>query len=85
MQVGTEDKGEVRSKGSQVTLNIFGVSCTYGTGEGTILGTITGGEAPELAINAALPKTAGGFLCPGTGVWNAKYIVTSPHAVHITS
>jgi hypothetical protein len=81
----TGDAGTVVGKGSQVTLSIFGVSCTYGTGEGTTLGTITGGEAPELAINASLPKTAGGFFCPGSGRWTANYIVTTPHAVHVVS
>jgi hypothetical protein len=77
------DEGEIVGKGSQVTINIFGVSCTYGTGEGTKLGTIKGGEAPEMVINAALSRTAGGFLCPTTGVWTATVIITSPHAVHI--
>jgi len=79
----TGDEGEVRSTGSNVTLQIFGVSCTYGTGEGTKLGTITGGEAPTMKITATIPKTAGGFLCPSTGIWHASFIITSPHAVHI--
>jgi hypothetical protein len=77
------DEGEVIGSGSEVTLGVFGVSCVYGTGEGTKLGTLKGGEAPELSINAALPKISGGFLCPGSGTWVAKYTVTSPHALHI--
>jgi hypothetical protein len=81
-QVGTEDKGEVIGKSSNVTMEIFSVSCTYGTGEGTTLGTIVGGEAPVLAINVTINKTAGGFLCPSTGIWKAEYVVTEPHALH---
>ena len=77
------DEGEVIGKGSKVTLSIFGVSCVYGTGEGTKLGTIKGGEAPELIIKAALARIEGGFLCPTTGTWTATYVVTTPHAVHI--
>jgi len=79
------DNGEVVSKSSNVTLSIFGVSCTYGTGTGTTLGTATGGEAPTIKITATIPKTAGGFLCPSTGIFHASYILTSPHAVHIAA
>jgi hypothetical protein len=77
------DAGTTVGKNAKVTLNIFGVSCTYGTGEGTTLGTLTGGEAPELAINAVLPRVEGGFLCPSTARWTANYVYTSPHAIHI--
>ena len=79
------DAGEVVGKASEVTLTIFGVSCVYGPGAGTKLGTITGGEAPELAINAVLPKVSGSFLCPSSGRWTANYIVTTPHALHVVS
>ena len=80
----TGDEGEVVGKNSSVTLSVFGVSCVYGTSaEGNKLGTIKGGEAPELVINAVLPKKEGGFLCPGSGRWTATYIVTAPHAVHV--
>ena len=79
------EKGTVLGKGSKVTLSVFGVSCVYGTGEGTTLGTISSGEAPVLAINATLPRIEGGFLCPSTGTWTANYVVTSPHALYITN
>ena len=75
--------GTVTGKGSQVTVGIFGVSCTYGTGEGTHLGTLTGGEAPILKVAATVSKTAGGFLCPSTAGWDAEYLVTEPHAVFV--
>jgi hypothetical protein len=78
------DEGEVVGKGSKVTVSVFGVSCVYGTStEGTKIGTIKGGEAPELVISAILPRIEGGFLCPTEGRWTATYVVTSPHALHI--
>jgi hypothetical protein len=74
--------GEVIARNTEVTHKIFGVSCIYGAGAGTNLGTITGGTEPELSINAAFPRvTDGSFLCPSTALWTATYVVTSPHAL----
>ena len=68
--------GAVSGSGTVVTVNI-GVSCRYGTGGGTTLGTLNAGK---LAINAVIneqePKT---FLCPDTTKWVANYVVTNPH------
>jgi hypothetical protein len=82
MKTGT-DEGEVVGKNTKVTLSVFGVSCVYGTSpEGHKLGTIKGGEAPELVISAVLPRIEGGFLCPTTAHFTWTGIVTSPHALH---
>lgn len=81
MKAGT-DEGEIVGKGTKVTLGVFGVSCVYGTGEGTKLGTLKGGEAPVLSVNATLPRIEGGFLCPSTGIWIGTFVVTTPHALH---
>ncbi len=75
--------GTVIGTGNSVTLGIFGTSCTYGTGAGVTLGTLTSGETPVMHINATIPRTAGGFLCPSTGIWKAEYHVTAPHAVYV--
>ncbi len=75
--------GTVTGTGNSVTVGIFGTSCTYGTGAGTHLGTISSGAAPILKINATVPRVAGGFLCPSSGVWEAEYVVTSPHALYV--
>jgi hypothetical protein len=75
--------GSVTGTANQVTVSIFGVTCTYGTGEGTKLGSLTGGSEPIIAINAVVLKTAGPFLCPSSGYWDAEYIVTSPHALFV--
>lgn len=75
--------GTVRGSSSEVTVQIFGVSCAYGTGESTDLGTLSGGEEPLLQISTTVKKTAGGFLCPSTAGWDAEYVGTEPHALFI--
>jgi hypothetical protein len=70
--------GTVRGSGSQVTVSTLGVSCVYGTGAGTTLGTVTGGNPATIAINASLPKISGGFLCATPASWTGSYTVTSP-------
>jgi hypothetical protein len=77
--------GTVTGNGSQVTVAIFGTSCTYGTGEGTHLGTLTGGTEPILKIATTVSRTAGGFLCPLTAGWDAEYVVTEPHSLFVTA
>lgn len=75
--------GEVIGKGNSITSTMFGVSCTYGTSEGTKLGTVTGGTEPVLAMSATVPKIAGSFLCPSTTGWHREFVFTSPHTVYI--
>ena len=77
------DAGSFYGFFTEVTFGVFGVSCTYGTLGSRTFGTITGGEAPVININAVLEKRAGGFLCPSDARWTASYVVTSPHALHI--
>jgi hypothetical protein len=79
------DEGLVIGKGSNVTFGVFGVTCTYGTGEGVALGFLHGGTNAELTNVGEVPKTGGGFLCPSAGSWTATYVVTTPHAVHVVS
>jgi hypothetical protein len=75
--------GEVIGRKTEWTVAIFGVSCTYGFGEGTKLGTIAGGEAPLLKVEAGVKKTAGSFLCPETATFAAEYVFTEPHAIYV--
>lgn len=82
---GFGDSASFWSLGTEVTFEIFGVSCTYGWLTSHQLGSVTGGEAPEISISANLSKTAGGFLCPGSATWTASYVVTSPHSLHFVS
>jgi hypothetical protein len=77
--------GEVIGQESQWTDNLAGVSCTYGFGEGTKLGTISGGEAPVLKIEATVKKISGSFACPEKTTLDAEYVFTEPHAVYAGS
>jgi hypothetical protein len=78
------NEGKVVGKGSQVTVTIFGVTCTYGTATGTTLGTFKGGSAPILNIaQVGLTKVAGGFLCASTWGIDANYTFSTPHALYI--
>jgi hypothetical protein len=68
--------GTVSGSGSVVTVNT-GVTCRYGTGGGTTLGTLnTGKFAINAVINEQEPKA---FLCPDTTKWVANYTITNPH------
>ncbi len=83
------DNGTITSIGSLVTINVFGVSCRYGTGGGVDIGTLTGKtsstEHATMDINAILneqePKQ---FLCPDTGKWVGTYKVTTPTGLYVT-
>ena len=77
--------GEVIGRESQWIANLGGLSCTYGFGEATKLGTIAGGEAPMLKIEAPVKKIAGSFLCSEKETLDAEYEVTEPHALYVGS
>jgi hypothetical protein len=81
---GTND-GTETDKGTEITITTSGISCTYGTGTGTDIGTWNGGESEEdaLEINAALTKTAGGFLCATSAKWTANFRITKPKNISI--
>lgn len=77
------NNGTLTGRGSEVTVNCSGVTCTYGTAaNGTDLGKATGSatdtEKATMDISATLPKLAGSFLCPSTGEWTGAYWVTEP-------
>ncbi|MGN6276147.1 MAG: hypothetical protein ACTHNP_09515 [Solirubrobacterales bacterium] len=74
----------VTVKEIQVTVNIGGVSCTYGYGsEYKDLATIDPPEGTRthatITINTLVPKTEGSFACPKEPRWTASYEVTEPN------
>jgi hypothetical protein len=77
-------KGDiVTAIGSNVTVERFGITCTYGGGAGTQIGTATNTttnnvDTVTLDVNANLPKQAGGAFCASVGVWTGKYHITTP-------
>jgi hypothetical protein len=84
-RVAGTHNGTVVGQATEWTQNIFGVSCTYGFGTGTHLGTLAGGSSSVLKIATTITKTAGGFLCPSTVGWDAEYVLTEPHALYVTT
>lgn len=72
------DNGTLTTIETAVTTNIFGVSCTYGAGAGTTMGTTVGGNPGSLTVNTVIAKVAGGFVCPSDVRITAKYVATSP-------
>lgn len=79
---GTEN-GTVIGKNTQVTLGILGTSCTYGFGEESDLGTLTGQESPVIDISTEIPKTAGGATCPASVKWVAEYKLTETAPLYV--
>jgi len=77
------DNGTALGKSTQVTLGILGTSCSYGFGEESDLGTLTGGENPVLDINTEIPKTAGGATCPASVRWVAEYKLTELSPLYV--
>ena len=71
----------VKAKGFEVTVNA-GVSCVISAGEGTILGTFTGGNPAIIHVNAVVNKTSGSFLCPFDYQWEATYQITGVGTLH---
>jgi hypothetical protein len=67
--------GAVTGNSSVITINL-GVSGRYGTGGGTLLGTLSTGR---ISINAIINELAPCFICPDTMRWEANYTVTTPH------
>lgn len=69
------------SIGVEWTTELFGVSCTYGTGTGVDLGEMnTAGEQPE--FNVTVSKLAGGALCPASAKWEGAWKLTNHNALH---
>lgn len=80
--IAGSDDGTVTGGNTEITLELFGVTCTYGVG-GEDLGTISGGNPAILQIAVKLTKTAGGFLCPATGIWQAGYKFSEPVPLYV--
>ena len=74
--------------GSTWTYDIFGVSCAYGTGTGTDLGTLTGSATSTskatIDVATVISKQQGGFLCPSDVRWTASYVITEPVPLYVS-
>lgn len=74
--------GTLTSKSAEITSNCSGLDCVYGTGAGTSIGTLTGGEPAKLDVSATLAKISGA-LCPSTATWTATYEVKTPKPLYV--
>lgn len=72
------NNGTLTTSGTKVTTQFAGVSCTYGIGTGTDMGTTVGGNPGNLKVNAPIKKVEGSFLCPSNTVFQAEYVATNP-------
>jgi hypothetical protein len=81
--VGGTMNGTLTSKSAEVTTKCTGVDCVYGTGGGTSIGTLTGGEAAKLDVSATLAKISGSLFCPSTASWTATYEVKAPKPLYV--
>jgi len=78
----TSGNGTLTGSGTEFTVAVSGVTCTYGTSN-TDLGTLTGSSPKSnatatLDLTADLLKFAGGFLCASPARWEGTYTVTEP-------
>lgn len=72
------DNGTLTTFNTEVTVMIFGVTCTYGSGTGLDVGITVGGNPGSMMLSTAFPRIAGGFLCPADARFTGKYEATSP-------
>jgi len=73
----TETRANLWISSLGISVNLFGVTCTYGGGK-NYLGTMTSGAPAGLDVKTTLTKTAGGFVCPGDVTWEGNYKITAP-------
>jgi hypothetical protein len=78
---GGSHKGSVYATGTEMTVSILGVSCTYGvSGASTLnLGSIAGGT---MIVGTMMKKTAGSFLCPSEVGYDSSYHLETPQAIY---
>jgi hypothetical protein len=79
------ENATVLGKSTQITLGVAGTSCTYGFGDESDIGTLTGKEVPLIDLNTELPKIAGGFVCPVSVRLKAEYKLTEPAPLYVES
>jgi hypothetical protein len=80
----TGAKSTLTSKGASITVSIFGISCVYGTpAAGLKIGEYND-ATQAVEVSANVEKKEGGFLCPGSPLWEGTYTITAPTPLHIS-
>jgi hypothetical protein len=79
----TEHNGTVTTKEFKIRFKASGLTCTFG-GEIKEGVTLTAGSEPTIDKTATVPLKEG-FFCPSSAVWHAKYKITEPKPLYITT
>jgi hypothetical protein len=81
--------GNITVRNFRVRIKASGLTCTFGgeIKEGITLtsGGAAGEETKPTVDATAEIKLEEGFFCPSTGIWHAKYLVTKPKPLYITT
>lgn len=75
----TVTSSEVKQTGGEVTVSASGISCVYGGGTGTKIGTVSSGTPGTMTESAKLPKISGGIFCSATAEVSAGWTITFPN------
>jgi hypothetical protein len=78
-----EHNGLIKVESFKVRVKASGLTCTFG-GEVNSGITLTGGTSPTVDATATI-NLKEGFFCPSTAVWHAKYALTEPKPLYITT
>jgi hypothetical protein len=78
-------EGTITGKGGEVTVGLFGGTCSFTTGNGIDIGTLKPGLPPRFILNPKLKKSAGGILCPAEVAWTAEYKFSTPSPVYVSA
>jgi hypothetical protein len=86
----TNKNGTLTSTGTEVTVELFGAHCIFGTTRGPVdIGTLTGsattGGRATLDISASIPRVGGrsGAFCGSSSPWTGSYIVETPAVLNV--
>jgi hypothetical protein len=79
----SEGNGTLTFSGFQIRIKASGLTCTWG---GTVKEgvTLTGGSPATIDTTATVPLESG-FFCPSSAVWHAKWKVTKPNPLFVST
>jgi hypothetical protein len=80
--LGPTTRGTLLFSNDNVTVEEFGVTCSYGSGVEDEVGMLEADESTSYGeadiVEAEFTKVAGSFLCPPVVFWSGEYLITEP-------
>jgi hypothetical protein len=80
--LGPKTTGTLLFTNDNVTVEEFGVTCSYGSGAEDEVGDVEADESTSYGevdiVEAEFAKVAGSFLCPAVVIWWGEYLITEP-------